>query len=86
MQAVKQPMGRRGQNDADIGDKGHAAENGIGRWEQLATHVGDLYHRPHAAEDHRRIMNGIDPCDVRTIVITQHPDGEANQQYDWWCV
>jgi len=79
MQTVEQPVGRRGQNDADIGNEGHPAENGVGRREQLAAHIGDLDHRAHTTQDHGGIVNRIDPGNVCAIVVTHHPYGQAHQ-------
>ncbi len=49
MQAVKEAMGRRGQDEADIGNKGYPAEQGIGWRKYLSCVALHLRHRPHAA-------------------------------------
>lgn len=82
MEAVKQPVCRRSQDDTDIGNECHPAEKSVGRGEQFAGSISDLYHRPHAAEDHGGIVQGIYPVDVGTIVIPQNTNKQTYEQND----
>lgn len=68
------------EDDADIGDEHHPAEQGIKRRKKLTVLAFDLHHRSHAAQDHGRIVQGIDPGNVIGVMIAENTSKQADAQ------
>ena len=83
MHLVKKAMDRRGKDYADVGNKNHPAEQGVKRGEKLSDPGSDIHHRPHSAQDHTGIMQGIQPSDPGSIMISKHANQDTYKHYKY---
>lgn len=73
-------MRHRCEDNTDIGDERHAAEQGIGRRKYFAPERFYLCYRSHTAQDHRSVVYRIDPGNVCDIMIPEHAYQQAYRQ------
>ena len=71
---MKDPVHGRGQDQPDIGNKNHPAEQGIKRGEDLSALRFHRIHQSHPAQDHGGIVEGIQPVHPRRKMIPQGTD------------
>ena len=61
MELVEEAVHQRSQKDGHRGDENHSAEQGVERGEQFPGDGVKFAHRPHSAQDHRRVQEGVQP-------------------------
>src|SRR5262245_23090970 len=74
METVQEAVERRREQDADAGEQGDAAVEGIDRLEPLAAGAADGVDRAHAAEDHRGVDQRVEPRQFAVEVIADDAD------------
>lgn len=80
VQAVKHPVHRWGKDDTDIGYKDHPAKKRIQGGKPFARIGFYFYHGTHTAQNHRGIMQGVKPGNIRRVMITEYTYKEADEK------
>ena len=78
MNNVHDAVNEGGNHERRRPDEKQAREQGIEGREQLASVRRDRIHRPHAAQNHGRVHEGVDPRQATEVVIAQHADTEGD--------
>lgn len=73
MEAMQETVKYRRKQDAADGHENEPAEQGIAGGKQLSRLGVQFVHRPHAAQDHGRVEEGVDPGQAFGDVITEDP-------------
>jgi hypothetical protein len=77
VEAVEDPVGDRGEEDACGDDDDEAAVEGVAACEELACGGERRVYRAHAAEEHGGVEEGVGPVEVFEVVVSEHADGEG---------
>jgi hypothetical protein len=80
MKSVKQAVSEGGDQDRRYREECHAGIQGIERGEELPYVIRDFIDGSHAAEDHGRIHERVNPGEPGGIVIADDADGQGNEQ------
>ena len=83
MHPVKKTMDGGGKDYTDIGNENDPAEQGIKRRKELSDPGSDIHHRSHPAQDHTGIVQGIQPSDPGSIMISQYTNQQTYKHYKY---
>ena len=79
MKFVQRPVHDRRQNDSRHSDQHQAAEQGVATREYFSGIRLQRCDRPHAGQNHRRVLKGIHPAQVFNEMITRHADAQSDR-------
>jgi len=81
VQLVHDAMHKRRQHQRGGTDEEQPGEQGIGGGEQLSGVVRDRIDRPHAAEDHGGVQEGVDPRQATEVMVAKHADSQGGSHH-----
>ncbi len=76
MEFVHEAVVDGGEDDADAGDEGEAAEQGVRAGEDFAGGGVERADGAHAGEDHRGVYIGVHPAHFFKVMVADHADAE----------
>lgn len=80
VEPVKEAMDYRSEKDTRHNEEEDAGEERIERGEQLAPGGPQNVHRPHPAENHRGIEQGVDPRQPLDSMVAQDAEHECGDE------
>jgi hypothetical protein len=80
MKLMHQAMYYGSQQQTHEGDENNTTEKRVNGGKHFRARISKRIDGPHAAQDHRRLQQRVDPVEIGKPVIAADSDGQSNQQ------